>query len=154
MFDLTLPRFDLMAQLDKAPAGMTLGELSQRMMVSNGNLTGLTERLVAEGLVCRRASRRDRRVQNVSLSPQGRRAFRLLARAHADWMAEIFAQLELGEIELLMGLLARTKSSVRKALPRPAATHDGCTPARPSPARKSRSQPGKPGRASAPRRLR
>ena len=54
---MTLPRFDLMAQLDSAPNGMTLGELSQRMMVSNGNVTGLVERLVAEGLVDRRPRR-------------------------------------------------------------------------------------------------
>ena len=54
-FDVTLPRFDLMAQLDKAPNGMTLGELSQRMMVSNGNVTGLVERLVEQGLLDRRA---------------------------------------------------------------------------------------------------
>ena len=54
-FDVTLPRFDLMAQLDKAPNGMTLGELSQRMMVSNGNVTGLAERLVEQGLLDRRA---------------------------------------------------------------------------------------------------
>src|SRR5690606_20131530 len=50
-FDVTLPRFDLMAQLDKAPNGMTLGELSQRMMVSNGNVTGLVERLAQQGLI-------------------------------------------------------------------------------------------------------
>ena len=50
-FDVTLPRFDLMAQLDKAPNGMTLGELSQRMMVSNGNVTGLVERLAQAGLI-------------------------------------------------------------------------------------------------------
>ena len=55
-FDVTLPRFDLMAQLDRARNGMTLGELSQRMMVSNGNVTGLVERLVEQGLVQRRRS--------------------------------------------------------------------------------------------------
>src|SRR6201984_1596629 len=65
VFGVTLPRFDLMAQLDKAPGGMTLGELSQRMMVSNGNVTGLSERLVALGLLDRRQSRSDRRAQIV-----------------------------------------------------------------------------------------
>ena len=67
-FDVTLPRFDLMAQLDKAPNGMTLGELSQRMMVSNGNVTGLAERLVEQGLLDRRPSPNDRRAQIVSLT--------------------------------------------------------------------------------------
>ncbi len=66
-FDVTLPRFDLMAQLDKAPNGMTLGELSQRMMVSNGNVTGLVERLVAQNLIERRPSPTDRRAHARSI---------------------------------------------------------------------------------------
>src|ERR1700694_286846 len=77
-FDMTLPRFDVMAPLDKAPGSMTLGELSQRMMVSNGNVTGLAERLVAQGLLERRASPTDRRAQFVSLTGEGRRAFRAM----------------------------------------------------------------------------
>ena len=59
-FDITLPRFDLLAQLDRAPDGMTLGELSQRMMVSNGNITGLVDRLVGQGLIRRRPVPNDR----------------------------------------------------------------------------------------------
>ena len=117
-FELTLPRFDLMAQLDKAPGGMTLGELSSRMMVSNGNVTGLAERLVAEGLLDRRASPNDRRAQLVSLTADGRRAFRSAARAHEDWIAEIFAELSAGDIEMIMQLLARAKKSARKAVGR------------------------------------
>src|SRR5919202_1723685 len=66
-FDVTLPRFDLMAQLDKAPGGMTLSDLSKRMMVSNGNLTGLVDRLVASGHVDRRIPPSDRRAQVISL---------------------------------------------------------------------------------------
>src|SRR6185437_4314675 len=115
-FDVTLPRFDLMAQLDKAPNGMTLGELSQRMMVSNGNVTGLSERLVALGLLDRRQSRSDRRAQIVSLTPEGRRAFRAMARAHEGWIAEIFSQLAPGEIDVLMRLLAKTKISARASI--------------------------------------
>lgn len=115
-FDVTLPRFDLLAQLDKAPNGMTLGELSQRMMVSNGNVTGLTERLVEQGLLDRRASATDRRAQIVSLTAEGRRAFRAMARTHEDWVAEIFSGLNSGEIDTLMNLLAKTKASTRKAM--------------------------------------
>ena len=70
-FDVTLPRFDLMAQLDKAPNGMTLGELSQRMMVSNGNVTGLAERLVEQGLLDRRACAE--RPPRADRQPHGRR---------------------------------------------------------------------------------
>lgn len=115
-FDVTLPRFDLMAQLDKAPNGMTLGELSQRMMVSNGNVTGLAERLVEQGLLDRRASPTDRRAQIVSLTPEGRRVFRTMARAHEGWIADIFAALTPDDIETLMQLLAKTKGSARKAV--------------------------------------
>lgn len=114
-FDVTLPRFDLMAQLDKSPGGMTLGELSRRMMVSNGNVTGLADRLVAVGLLDRRASPTDRRAQLVSLTTEGRRTFRALARAHEDWVAEILADLDDGDIEALMRLLAKTKTSARRA---------------------------------------
>jgi DNA-binding MarR family transcriptional regulator len=115
-FDVTLPRFDLMAQLDKAPGGMTLGELSQRMMVSNGNVTGLSERLAELGLLDRRQSRSDRRAQLVSLTADGRRVFRAMARAHADWIAEIFSELAPAEVEALMRLLAKTKTSARAAI--------------------------------------
>ncbi|MBN8966588.1 MAG: MarR family transcriptional regulator [Rhizobiales bacterium] len=114
-FDITLPRFDLLAQLDRAPGGMTLGELSQRMMVSNGNITGLVDRLVEQGLVRRRPSPRDRRVQIVSLTPVGRRTFRAMAYVNADWVGEIFAGLTPQDIDVLMPLLAKTKQSVRKA---------------------------------------
>jgi DNA-binding MarR family transcriptional regulator len=115
-FDVTLPRFDLLAQLDKAPNGMTLGELSQRMMVSNGNVTGLAERLVAQGLLERRTSPNDRRAQLVNLTAEGRRAFRTMARTHEDWIAQIFAGLSADEVEQLMRLLAKTKASARKAM--------------------------------------
>jgi len=115
-FHVTLPRFDLMAQLDKSPNGMTLGELSKRMMVSNGNVTGLAERLVVLGLLDRRPAPNDRRAQIVSLTPEGRRAFRAMARAHEDWIAEIFADLGPSQVEPLMRLLARTKASARRAI--------------------------------------
>jgi len=115
-FDVTLPRFDLMAQLDKAPSGMTLGEISQRMMVSNGNVTGLAERLVAQGLLDRKPSPTDRRAQLVSLTAEGRRTFRAMARTHENWIAEIFSGLGADDIETLMTLLAKTKASARSAV--------------------------------------
>jgi DNA-binding MarR family transcriptional regulator len=71
-FDVTLPRFDLMAQLDKVPEGMTLSDVSKRMMVSNGNVTGLVERLVESGHLDRRTSDTDRRVQVIRLTKIGR----------------------------------------------------------------------------------
>jgi DNA-binding MarR family transcriptional regulator len=95
---------------------MTLGELSRRMMVTNGNVTGLVDRLVAQRLIERRPSPSDRRSQLVSLTAEGRRAFRAMARANADWMAEMFADLSTVESETLLRLLAKTKKSVRKAI--------------------------------------
>ena len=115
-FNLTLPRFDLMAQLDRAPKGMTLGELSQRMMVSNGNVTGLVDRLVEQGLIDRRPSPKDRRAQIVSLTAEGRRLFRALARANGDWIGELFADLSGDDIEKLIQLLGKAKSSARRAI--------------------------------------
>ena len=114
-FDVTLPRFDLMAQLDKGPAGMTLGELSQRMMVSNGNVTGLVERLASQNMIERRPSPSDGRAMLVNLTPEGRKAFRAMARTHEGWIAEIFEGLTGGEIDQLMQLLAKTKAAARKA---------------------------------------
>jgi DNA-binding MarR family transcriptional regulator len=115
-FQVTLPRFDLMAQLDRTPNGMTLGELSQRMMVTNGNVTGLVDRLVAQGLIDRRPSPTDRRAQIVSLTAEGRKFFRAMARANGNWIGEIFADLSPGETAELMRLLDKTKASARKAI--------------------------------------
>jgi DNA-binding MarR family transcriptional regulator len=115
-FDVTLPRFDLMAQLDKTPDGMTLGELSSRMMVSNGNVTGLVERLVADGLIARKPAPNDRRAQIVRLTAAGRRSFRAMARAHEGWIADIFTDLKPAEISALMGLLAKAKHSAARAV--------------------------------------
>jgi DNA-binding MarR family transcriptional regulator len=115
-FDVTLPRFDLMAQLEKAPEGMTLGELSQRMMVSNGNITGLVERLVEQGLVVRAPHPADRRAAYVRLSDEGHRSFAAMATSHADWIAGLFAGMDEGDVRTLMRLLGRMKQSVRDAI--------------------------------------
>ena len=74
-FDVTLPRFDLMAQLEKSPEGLTLSDVSRRMMVSNGNVTGLVERLVAQKLLKRYAHPTDRRTTYISLTEAGRKSF-------------------------------------------------------------------------------
>jgi DNA-binding MarR family transcriptional regulator len=114
-FDVTLPRFDLMAQLDRAGNGMTLGELSRRMMVTNGNVTGLVERLVEEGLLSRRHAPNDRRSHIVRLTDRGRRQFRRMAREHEEWVAGLFAGLSRNDITMLLALLAKAKASVTKA---------------------------------------
>jgi len=115
-FDVTLPRFDLMAQLDKSPEGMTLGELSRRMMVSNGNITGLVERLVELGLVDRVPHPTDRRAAVVRLTDAGRLSFAGMAEQHGDWIASLFAGMAPDDMRLLMRLLGRMKQSVRAAI--------------------------------------
>ena len=114
-FGTTLPRFDLMAALEREGA-LTLGEVSQRMMVSNGNVTGLAARLEAEGLVERRVSPADRRVQRLRLTPRGRREFARQSAAHEGWIAELFAGLAPADRAALHRLLGRAKASLRAAL--------------------------------------
>jgi DNA-binding MarR family transcriptional regulator len=114
-FDVTLPRFDLMAQLDKAPDGMTLSDVSKRMMVSNGNVTGLVERLVESGHIDRRTSETDRRVQVIRLTRLGRAVFRKMAAEHETWIAGMFADLTEKDVRDLMRLLAKTKASTTRA---------------------------------------
>ena len=115
-FDVTLPRFDLMAQLDKAPDGMTLSDLSKRMMVSNGNLTGLVDRLVASGHLDRRVSETDRRAQMVRLTAAGRAEFRAMAAEHEAWIADLFGDLNPREQKDLMRLLKKIKLSAQRAI--------------------------------------
>lgn len=124
-FDTTLPRFDLMAQLERSEDGIQLGELSRRMMVSNGNITGLVDRLVQSGLIERRVSETDRRAARVRLTDAGRELFNRMAAAHADWMAELFGQLDEREQEALWTELGHLKLSVRSALSRSRAQDNG-----------------------------
>lgn len=114
-FETTLPRFDVLAQLDRAPRGLTMGELSARLMVSNGNLTGLVDRLVKEGLVDSRPSPDDRRVQRVRLTEAGRRLFTEMAPANRQWIAAMTAALSRDDMAQLYVLLAKLKRSVQLA---------------------------------------
>jgi DNA-binding MarR family transcriptional regulator len=115
-FGTTLPRFDLLAQLDRMRDGLTLGEISRRMMVSNGNITALATSLVADGLVERRAYPTDRRVQRLRLTPYGRRMFEIQSTAHEDWVAELFATIPVSDRTTLHCLLGVVKAGVRQTL--------------------------------------
>jgi DNA-binding MarR family transcriptional regulator len=114
-FDITLPRFDLLAQLDRAPEGLALGEISRRLMVSNGNVTGLIERLSAEGLIDRRHSPDDRRIQIVRLTPAGKSAFDAMTPDHHDWIKDVMAGLDRRALAQLLELLGRLKDSAGRA---------------------------------------
>lgn len=111
-FNITLPRFDLMSQLERAPDGMKMGELSKRMMVTGGNVTGITDQLVAEGLVVREDNPTDRRAYNVKLTPVGRKAFMKMAEAHEQWIVELLGDLSEKDREQFHGLLAKLKAHV------------------------------------------
>jgi DNA-binding MarR family transcriptional regulator len=115
-FGETLPRFDLMAQLERVENGMTLGDVSKRMMVSAGNVTNLVERLVQSGYVERRPAPNDRRSQLVRLSAAGRAHFGRLAAAHQAWVAELLAGLSERDIAAAMEELGRVKRSVSQAI--------------------------------------
>ena len=115
-FDFTLPRFDLLAQLDKVPEGLVLGEVSKRLMVSAGNVTAIVERLVADGYITRTPAPHDRRIQVIRMTPRGRSAFDGMARQHGDWIGAMFDDLEASDAEMLMALLAKLKTSVRRGL--------------------------------------
>lgn len=108
-FDTTLPRFDLMAQLERAPDGLKMNELSRRMMVTGGNVTGITDQLVAEGLVERIDVEGDRRAYRVRLTPKGRKLFNEMARQHEDWIVDAFSGLNEKEIGTLYKLLGKVK---------------------------------------------
>lgn len=114
-FDTTLPRFDVMAILARHENGLTMSELSRQLMVSNGNVTGLVDRMAEEGLVMRVPHPGDRRSSYVALSKKGRERFASMADHHAGWIGELFAGLsesEAAELSRLLGILKESASSV------------------------------------------
>lgn len=119
-YGVTLPQFDVLAQLDLAarehPQGLTMSELSRRLMVTNGNLTGLIERLVEEKLVNRLPSATDRRMQIVRLTTAGKRALDAMTPDHEQWIQEMFSGLSPEEQGQLHALLGNLRDSVRGAL--------------------------------------
>jgi DNA-binding MarR family transcriptional regulator len=115
-FAITLPRFDLLAQLERHPQGLRMGELSRRMMVTSGNVTGITDQLVEEGLVRRVETPDDRRAYLIKLTPAGKRAFDKMAAAHEEWVIELLGGLSTGEREQLGRLLGKVKQHVNAAV--------------------------------------
>jgi DNA-binding MarR family transcriptional regulator len=115
-FDITLPRFDLMAQLERHPQGLRMGELSRRMMVTGGNVTGITDQLQRENLVERVADPMDRRAYCVRLTANGRRVFRRMARLHEDWIAELLDGISTSEKEKMIRLLSRLKQHLGRTV--------------------------------------
>ncbi len=111
-FGTTLPRFDILSQLDRTPDGLTMGDLSRRLMVSNGNVTGLVDRLVGEGLVLREPSPHDRRAQLVRLTKPGKQAFADMVPAHAALVKAHFSGVKREQLTALHDMLGQLKDSL------------------------------------------
>ena len=108
-FGTTLPRFDLMAQLERHPEGLKMNELSRMLMVTGGNVTAIVDQLEKEGLVERVAEPADRRAWLIRLTSAGEKSFAEMARAHEQWVVELFAGLSSRERDELLKLLAKLK---------------------------------------------
>jgi DNA-binding MarR family transcriptional regulator len=147
-FDCTLPRFDLLAQLDRSDA-LKMSELSQRLMVTGGNVTGLADQLQDEGWLVREAVEHDRRATRLRLTDGGRKRFIGMARTHEDWVIELLGTLSRDEQRLLHGLLGKLKLGLRA--PAPPAEAPGSSPTARSrkPVRPRTAPPARPGRAAA-----
>lgn len=105
--DTTLPRFDVMAALYRRREGVTMGELSRMLLVSNGNATAVVDRLEAEALVLRTPSEADRRTVNVALTSDGMAAFETMAEGHEAEVARLFAGLSEDDLDQLTTILKR-----------------------------------------------
>ncbi|SFG52097.1 transcriptional regulator, MarR family [Duganella sp. CF458] len=108
-FGITLPRFDLMAQLERHPEGLRMGELSKRMMVTGGNITGITDQLEQENLVVRVPDPKDGRAFSVKLTAAGRKAFAQMAEVHEGWVAELLQEISQEDKGQLIELLSQMK---------------------------------------------
>jgi DNA-binding MarR family transcriptional regulator len=132
--EMTLPRFDLLANLTRAD-GQTLASLSRSMLVTAGNLTGLVDRAARDGMVERRADPADRRAWRVHLTPKGQRAFREVERRHAARVARMFSSLSQAELSTFVRLLDRVREAIREpevvrlrvARPSPRSANEGRT---------------------------
>ena len=106
-FGTTLPRFDVLAALHRAEDGLRMSELSAALRVSNGNVTGLVDRLVEDGLVRREAVRGDRRSSRVRLTETGRRDFEEMAALHEVWVDELLSPIGAAGLETILTRLGR-----------------------------------------------
>jgi len=108
-FDTTLPRFDLMSQLYRYPDGLKMKDLSRLLLVTCGNITGLTDRLVEDGMVERRDDPEDRRAYHVILTAKGRKTFEAMAADHKRWVGSALAGLAAEDLQHLSALLGKLK---------------------------------------------
>jgi DNA-binding MarR family transcriptional regulator len=111
-FGTSLARFDYLAQLERHPEGLRMSALSRYLMVSGGNVTGLTDQLVADGWVDRAPDPTDKRATLLRLTERGRSRFEEMAAAHEGWLIEMFGGFGREEEKLLFDLLGRFRVHV------------------------------------------
>ena len=116
-FKTTLPRFDLMAQLERAPHGLQMGELSRRMLVTGGNVTGIVDQLERSGLLVRTEHPADRRAYLVKLTKEGRRLFGQMAAEHETWIVKLFSGIPKREQRALTESLTRLRGQLTRETP-------------------------------------
>jgi DNA-binding MarR family transcriptional regulator len=116
-FKTTLPRFDLMAQLERFPNGLQMGELSRRMLVTGGNVTGIVDQLEGAGLILRTEDPTDRRVYLIKLTKEGRRLFGQMAIEHESWIVNLFSTIPKREQRALNESLAHLRAQLTRKTP-------------------------------------
>ena len=109
-FNATLPRFDVMAALYRKPEGMLMSEISRFLMVSNGNVTGIVDRLVSDGFVVRSQRNGDRRTSFINLTRKGRLVFAEMAQAHEKWVDELLGSVSARDADQLSAKLKSFRS--------------------------------------------
>jgi DNA-binding MarR family transcriptional regulator len=109
-FNATLPRFDVMAALFRQPEGMLMSEISRYLMVSNGNVTGIVDRLVSDGFAVRSQRNGDRRTSFISLTRKGRAVFAEMASAHERWVDELLSGVSARDADQLSSKLKSFRS--------------------------------------------
>lgn len=108
-FSMTLSQFDVMAALRRCTGGMIMTEVSAALMVSNGNVTGIVDRLVDDGLVIRSMRNGDRRTSVVRLTRKGQRRFDRMAEKHQEWVNELLGGLDQGSVVEMIDTLGRIR---------------------------------------------
>src|SRR5687768_17047 len=69
--ECTMPQFDVLAQLERSPEGLTFSALSEQLLVTAGNLTGIVDRLEKKSLAQRETNPKDRRQTFIKLTDKG-----------------------------------------------------------------------------------
>ncbi len=111
-FSMTLPRFELLAALDRVPDGLTMGELSRWLMVTKGNITGIAERLSEDGFIKRQPTPTDRRSFVVTLTPKGRKLFKEMETEYERLLDEVFVEISIDDFDSFTGVLAKVKEVI------------------------------------------